>query len=170
MRLLEAPVIAAKLAARPELQNNSMIQLRTFVIERDDDFDIPFITYRHASQEERPPRGLQLPGKTRMDIHGPEESLSQEQIFKELVGNSFFIPSTRLHGSLESPPWVCNLKYRRVCSGFFPRKQFTKLSTWEDQQIGGKSHLLVQKSTRPSYVSFFHSSFHNPLRFSVQLA
>ncbi len=53
---------------------------------------------------------------------------------------------------------------------FFPWKQFTKLSFWEDQQIGEKSHLLIQKSTRPSIVSFFYSSFHNALRFSVHLA
>ncbi len=106
-----------------------------------------------------------------MDIHGLEVCLSQEQIFKELASNSFFfIPSTRLHGSPESPPWVCNAKYWRFCSGFFPRKQITKLSTWEDQQIEGKSHLLIQTSTWPFFVSFFYSSFHNPLRFSVQLA
>ncbi len=61
LHLLKAPVKAAKLAARPELQNNNMIKLRTFAIERDGDFDIPFITYRHISQEARPPRGLQLP-------------------------------------------------------------------------------------------------------------
>ncbi len=74
LRLLKAPVVAAKLAARPELQNNSMIKLRTFVIERDDDFNIPFITYHYVSQEERPPRGLQLPCKTNMDIHYLEVS------------------------------------------------------------------------------------------------
>ncbi len=46
-------------------------------------------------------------------------SLSQEQIFQELASHSFFINSTRLHGSSEPPPWVCNPKYGRVCSAFF---------------------------------------------------
>ncbi len=70
LRLLKAPAIIAKLAARPEL-----------------------ITYRNVKEEERPPRGLQLPRKTRMDEHDLEWfSLSQEQIFQELASHS-----TRLH-------------------------------------------------------------------------
>ncbi len=89
LRLLKAPAIIVKLAARPELQKNNTIKLRTFVVERDGDFDVPFISYRHVSQEERPPHGLQLPCKTRMDIHHLEKSLTQEQIFQELVSNSF---------------------------------------------------------------------------------
>ncbi len=105
LRLLKAPAIITKVAARPKLQKNNTIKLRTFVVGCEGDFDIPFITYRYASQEERPPRGLKLPCKTRLDIHDLEESLSQEQILQELVSNSFFfIPSTRLHGSPESPP------------------------------------------------------------------
>ncbi len=84
LRLLRAPAIIAKSAARPELQ-----KLRTFVVERNGDFDIPFITYRHVSQEERPPRGLQLPCKTRMNKHDLEKSFTQEQGFQELVSDSF---------------------------------------------------------------------------------
>ncbi len=34
---------------------------------------------------------------------------------------------------------VLQSKYGHVCSDFFPRKQFTKWSTWEDQQIEAKS-------------------------------
>ncbi len=44
LRLLKAPAIIAKLAARSELQKNHTTKLRTFVVERDGDFDIHYIS------------------------------------------------------------------------------------------------------------------------------
>ncbi len=89
LRILKAPAITAKLATRPQLQKYNTIKLRTFVVERDGDFDILFIIYHHVSQEERPPHGLQLPRKTTMEIHDLEGTLTQEQIFQEVVSNYF---------------------------------------------------------------------------------
>ncbi len=64
MRLWNGPAVIFELTWRPESQKNDTIKLRKFVIEREGDFDIPFITYRHTSQEESAPHGLPLPCKT----------------------------------------------------------------------------------------------------------
>ncbi len=81
---------------------------------------------------------------------------------------SFLLQGYMAHRNLHLGFAISNTDVPAV--DFFPWKQFTKLSSCEDQQIGENSHLLIQKFTRPSIGSFFYSSIHNALRFSVHLA
>ncbi len=105
-----------------------------------------------------------------MDIHGLEESLSQEQIFKEVVSNCFFISSTRLLAHRNPRLGFPISKTAVPAVDFFSMEAIHKVVFLGRPTDREKSHLLVQKSTRPSIVSFFYSSYHNALRFSVHLA
>ncbi len=77
--------VLSELAARPELNKEDIIRLIVFGVERGGGFQLPVISSRLLTFPDRPPRGITVPLKIRVNIITLEESLPEVSLFNDVV-------------------------------------------------------------------------------------